>query len=124
VEGACPILEYLRAKNYTLHVISNGFHDITHRKINASGLSKYFETITSADDAGIRKPHPKIFEYALNKANASKESSLLIGDDWIADVKGAQNFGMEVIFFDALNENTTENHLKVVKNLSEIKNWL
>jgi FMN phosphatase YigB (HAD superfamily) len=38
----------------------------------------------------VRKPNPRIFEYSLNQANAEKSESILIGDDWIADVKGAQ----------------------------------
>ena len=38
--------------------------------------------------------------YALNLANAKKEESILIGDDWIADVLGGKNYGLDVIFFD------------------------
>lgn len=124
VEGSVGILEYLVSKNYKIHIVSNGFHEVTHRKIDGSGIRKYVETVTSADDVGVRKPNPKIFEYSLNQANAVKSESILIGDDWIADIKGAQNFGIEVIFFDALLENKTEKGLVTVQKLEEIKNYL
>lgn len=124
IDGTLEILDYLKSKNYHLHVVSNGFHEVTNRKVEKSGLKKYFETITSAEDAHAMKPDERIFEYSLNLANAKKSESIFIGDDWIADVKGAQNFGIDVIFFDALLENRTEDGLKVVQNLEEIKNFL
>lgn len=124
VEGAGYILEYLTSKNYTLHIISNGFKEVTERKCILSGIDKYFQTITSADTVGVRKPRPEIFEYSLNLAGAHRENSILIGDDWIADVVGAQNYGMDVIFFDVLNENREEKGLKVIKHLLQIKEYL
>ncbi|WEK68562.1 MAG: YjjG family noncanonical pyrimidine nucleotidase [Candidatus Chryseobacterium colombiense] len=123
VEGAQYILDYLKAKNYTLHIISNGFKEVTERKCILSGIDAYFQTITSADTVGVRKPRPEIFEYSLSLSDATKENSILIGDDWIADVVGAQNFGMDVIFFDVFNENKGEN-LKTIRYLLEIKNYL
>ena len=123
VEGAIYILDYLKAKNYTLHIISNGFKEVTERKCILSGIDTYFHTITSADTVGVRKPRPEIFEYSLKLAEASKEESILIGDDWIADVIGAQNYGMDVIFFDALKENRQE-ELKIIKHLLQIKEYL
>ena len=105
-------------------MISNGIQAVTERKCLLSGIAKYFNTITSADSVGVRKPNPAIFEYSLKRAEAKKEESILIGDDWIADVVGAQSFGMDVIFFDALNENRTQEGLKFVKYLIEIKNYL
>ena len=124
VEGAEYILDYLKAKDYTLHIISNGFQEVTERKCILSGIDHYFLTITSADSVGIRKPNPEIFEYSLGLTKAQKEESILIGDDWIADVVGAQNFGMDVIFFDVLNENKEVENLKVIKHLLQIKNFL
>jgi putative hydrolase of the HAD superfamily len=124
VEGAEYILEYLKAKNYTLHIISNGFKEVTERKCILSGIDKYFQTITSADSVGVRKPKPEIFEYSLGLSDAKKENSILIGDDWIADVIGAQNFGMDVIFFDVFNENKQEEGLKSIKHLLQIKEYL
>lgn len=118
------ILEYLKEKGYQLHVVSNGFHEVTNRKVEKSGLKKYFETVTSAEDAHAMKPDERIFEYSLNLANAEKSESIFIGDDWVADVKGAQNFGLDIIFFDALKEDKSEEGLKTVQNLEEIKNFL
>lgn len=124
VEGATYILDYLKAKNYTLHIISNGFKEVTERKCILSGIDQYFQTITSADTVGVRKPRPEIFEYSLKLAEASKAESILIGDDWIADVVGAQNFGMDVIFFNVLKETRQEEGLKVIQHLLQIKEFL
>lgn len=124
VEGTEYILEYLKAKQYTLHIISNGFKEVMERKCILSGIAPYFQTITSADSIGVRKPRPEIFEYSLNLAGAAKEECILIGDDWIADIVGAQNFGIDVIFFDVLKENRQEEGLKVIQHLLQIKEYL
>ncbi|AZA87865.1 noncanonical pyrimidine nucleotidase, YjjG family [Chryseobacterium shandongense] len=124
VEGAEYILEYLKARHYTLHIISNGFKEVTERKCILSGIAPYFQTITSADSVGVRKPRPEIFEYSLKLAGAVKEESILIGDDWIADVVGAQNFGIDVIFFDVFKENRQEESLKAIQHLLQIKEYL
>lgn len=124
IDGTIEILDYLKNKNYKLHIISNGFQEVTERKCILSGISKYFETITSADSVGVRKPDSEIFRFSLNLAKAKKEESLLIGDDWTADIKGAQNFGIDVIFFDILDENLKEKNVKTIKKLSEIRCYL
>ncbi|MCY0976294.1 YjjG family noncanonical pyrimidine nucleotidase [Chryseobacterium wangxinyae] len=124
VESAEVILDYLKSKDYTLHIISNGFQEVTERKCILSGIDHYFNTITSADSVGIRKPNPEIFEYSLNLAKAEKDESILIGDDWVADVVGAQNFGIDVIFFNVLNENPDRENLKVIEHLLQIKEYL
>ena len=124
VEGAEYILEYLKNKNYKLHIISNGFQEVTERKCILSEIDHYFQTITSADSVGVRKPNPEIFEYSLSLANASKNESILIGDDWIADIIGAQNFGIDVIFFDVLKENKSAENLKTIQHLLQIKEYL
>lgn len=124
VPGAADLLDYLEAKEYKMHIISNGFQEVTERKCVLSGIADYFETITSADSVGVRKPRPEIFQYSLDLAKAEKNESIMIGDDWIADVKGAQRFGIDVIFFDVYNDDPQEDNLKVIKYLLEIKQYL
>lgn len=124
VEGAFEILEYLSEKKYHLHILSNGFQEVTFRKCELSGIKNYFQTITSADEINIRKPQPEVYEYALKKANAKKEESIMIGDDWIADVEGGKSFGLNVVFFDVFNDNFEAEDVIVIKKLLELKNIL
>ncbi|MGZ5211113.1 MAG: HAD family hydrolase, partial [Kaistella sp.] len=69
-------------------------------------------------------PHPEVYDYALKKAGAAKEESMMIGDDWIADIEGAKSFGLKVIFFDVFNDNYEADEVAVIKKLAEIKNLL
>ncbi len=123
VEGSEEVLEYLKGKGYRLHILSNGFKEVTDRKCDLSGIKPYFETITSADEINIRKPHPEVFEFALKKAGASSDESAMIGDDWIADVEGAIKFNFaKVVFFDVFNDNFAADGVDVIKKLIELKN--
>ena len=124
VDGAFDILEYLHDKGFQLHILSNGFQEVTARKCELSGIQNYFKTITSADEINVRKPKHEIYEYALKKAQAEISESMMIGDDWIADIEGAKSFGMEVVFFDVFNDKYEAEGVKVIKKLSELKEIL
>ena len=124
VDGAFEILEYLHDKGYNLHILSNGFKEVTHKKCELSGIQNYFQTITSADEINIRKPQPEIYDYALKKAKAAPEESMMIGDDWIADVEGGKSFGLQVIYFDVFDDKFEAEDVKVIKKLIELKELL
>jgi len=121
-EGTIEVLDYLKPK-YKLHIITNGFQEVQAVKMKNSGIDKYFRTITNSEMAGVKKPNPKIFEYALSKANVEKQNSIMIGDCIDADVNGALNFGIDAIHF---NENRIEipSHIKQVNHLIELKKYL
>jgi putative hydrolase of the HAD superfamily len=99
--GAEKVLAYLQQK-YQLHIISNGFKETTLTKMDLSGLNRYFTQVIISEDVGVNKPNQKIFEHALQKAAATKEESIMIGDSLEADIRGAQNFGMKAIFFNPM----------------------
>ena len=121
-DGAFEILDYLKSK-YNLHIITNGFAEVQDRKMNNAFLTPYFTTITNSEMAGVKKPNPVIFEYALNLAKASKESSIMIGDSLDADVQGALDVGLDAIYF---GETSIEIHssIKQVNHLLELKKYL
>ena len=121
-DGAIEILDYLKP-NYKLHIITNGFASVQSKKLNNSNIVHYFDTITNSEMAGVKKPHPTIFDFALSLANASKEESLMIGDSYEADIIGAQEAGIEAIFFNEQNIQV-ENAAFQVKHLLDLKNIL
>lgn len=118
-EGAWEILDYLFPK-YKLHIITNGFQTVQAGKLKNSNIEHFFQTITNSEMAGVKKPNPLIFEYALKKANATKSKSIMIGDSLEADIEGAINVGLDAIFFNEFNVSVDEkihqvNHLMLLK---------
>lgn len=97
IEGAVELLEHCRSK-YDLHIITNGFKEIQGLKMAAGGLSPYFKYVINSEDCGARKPDRVIFDYAMNLTGAGPEESLMIGDDWEADILGARNFGIDQVY--------------------------
>ena len=99
VPGTMELLDYLKPK-YHLHLITNGFQEVQHTKLSGSGLEPYFETLTVSEEVGVKKPNPEIFLYALRKANATAQESIVIGDEMAVDIDGARAVGIDQIFFN------------------------
>ncbi|MGR7813470.1 YjjG family noncanonical pyrimidine nucleotidase [Lacinutrix undariae] len=121
-ENTMAVLEYLKPK-YKLHIITNGFKEAQQKKLERSNISNYFETVTNSEMAGVKKPNPLIFEYALNAANASVEESIMIGDNYEADIIGALDYGIDAVFFN-YHKHDFDPHITVVDDLIELKNHL
>ena len=98
-EGTIEILEILKS-GFELHIVTNGFDDAQYNKLQYSGLSPYFKTVTTSEAAGSKKPEPEYFDFALQKAKATKENALIIGDGLRTDVAGAIRSGLDVIWFN------------------------
>ena len=119
VPGTMELLDYLKPK-YHLHLITNGFQEIQHIKLSGSGMEPYFETLTVSEEVGVKKPNPEIFHYALNKAHANAEESLMIGDEMAVDIDGARAAGIDTVFFNQKGENVEGERTFEVRRLEEI----
>jgi putative hydrolase of the HAD superfamily len=115
------ILDYLQARGYTLHLITNGFEKTQWSKINNSGLSKYFTHMITSEASNSLKPKKEIFEYALNKAGATLPESIMLGDNLDADIQGAINAGMDCIFVNHLKAGTDIKPTYIIHHLKELE---
>lgn len=120
--GTLDILDYLSNK-YRLHIITNGFEQVQHLKLRNSGIQDYFQSVTTSEDVGLKKPNPAVFNFALKKAEASAQTSMMIGDSFEADILGAQKVGMHTLFFNYRREKVQASYTSV-NELLEIKRYL
>lgn len=118
IDGAIEVLDYLKDK-YTLHIITNGFNDVSLKKLSLSHIDKYFQAVITSEKAGFKKPDSRIFEYALTQAKAQKNESIMIGDNLIADIQGATQAGLQVIHYNYTKEEVPPT-LKSIQQLTEI----
>lgn len=113
------ILAELKDLGFKMHIITNGFSEVQHIKIANCGLRDYFQEIICSEAIGKNKPDPEIFQFALKLAKASAENSIMIGDDYYADISGANQIGMQAILFK--NDNAGNySYENTIGNLNEL----
>lgn len=100
VEGAHELLDYLRAKGYRLHILSNGSRTGRMSKLEAIGVTDYFVQVVTSDDCGTSKPDVRFFRYALTKAGCEADGCIMIGDNYDTDIAGAHEAGLDTILFN------------------------
>jgi len=122
IEGTIPILQYLKTK-YELHIITNGFQEVQNLKLINSNIDGFFNTITNSEMAGVKKPHQKIFQLAINKARTDFSSSIMIGDNLEADIQGSLDVGMDAILFN-YHKISVPNGIISVDKLNQLKDFL
>lgn len=121
-DGCIDLLIYLKSK-YVLHIITNGFSEIQAAKLKNAKISHFFDCVITSESVLVKKPNPKIFFYALKKANAFTYNSIMIGDNLEADIYGAKNVGMRTIYCNFTN-NSLKKKITTVTLLSQIKQYL
>lgn len=115
------ILDYLTAKGYQLHLITNGFEQTQWKKLNNSGLEKYFVEVITSEGSNSVKPNREIFDYALLKTGANLHTSIMLGDNPEADILGAINAGMDSVFVNHHHATIDYKPTYTVNHLSELE---
>lgn len=125
IPGARQLLEYLVAKGYDVNTLSNGFQGTQQQKLISGGLSDLIHRNVLSDDCGITKPQRGIFDYALEQCGAEAATTVMIGDNPDADIKGAHDAGWRTIYFNIRDLDPIEGTADaVVTSLDEIQQIL
>lgn len=89
-------------KDLGLHVgiITDSDNDYIEAHLKALGIYDLFDSITTSEDAGYYKPHPRPFQLALEKAGVEASEALYVGDNPAKDCVGAKSVGMMNVLLD------------------------
>jgi len=118
--NAMETLESLKKEGYSMHIITNGFPEVQHIKLENSGIAAYFSTILCSEDVGFSKPNGEIFAEALRRSGCTSRNAVMIGDDIKADIMGSLNAGWHAIHFDPERKFKKERNVKRIRSLEEL----
>ncbi len=98
-DDAHPTLSRLLEEGYRLGLISNASDALdVHQLVDKAALRNYFEQILISAEVGIRKPHPRIFQLALDFFHVQPAEAVMVGDTLGADILGANQIGIRSIW--------------------------
>lgn len=78
--------------------VTNGFSDVVHGRLAASGTRDLFAGVVVADEVGLPKPHPAMFTTALDLVGVGPDQVAMIGDNHHADIEGARDVGLDTVW--------------------------
>ena len=93
------LLDSLRRRGLKLGLVSNAFDPgwLLHRDLDRMGLGERLDFAVFSSEVGVRKPHPAIFERALDALGVDPARALFVGDRLYEDVRGAAEAGMRTV---------------------------
>jgi HAD superfamily hydrolase (TIGR01549 family) len=111
-EDALPVLDELRGADLRIGLVSNGVRDlkefVVHHRLDV-------DAVVGSRAHGRVKPHPTIFQAALELLGVEAPHAVMVGDSLDEDVEGARALGMRAILIDR-----EERHPEVEERLTDL----
>lgn len=98
--GSRELLTALRERGCKLGLVTNGFAETHHDKIDRLGLRDLIDAFFLADEVGMVKPDPELFRHACRVLGSTPERAAMVGDRYGRDVVGAHEAGLFTVLLD------------------------
>lgn len=99
-DGAEHLLLALQGLSIPIAFITNGFTQLQRDKQKKLGLSRFSQIMVVSEECGVAKPHPKIFQTALELVKSHPSRTLMVGDSLTSDGQGAKNVQMPFCWYN------------------------
>ena len=116
VAGATALLREIR-KHASVVVVSNNLLVEQQEKLRDCGLDCHVDVLVVSEEVGVSKPHPRIFEVALERAGCRPDEAVMVGDSWPNDVEGARRCGIRPIWFSRTEVPPPDPSVEVLRSL-------
>ena len=121
-DDAYPALTELERRGLTIGAVSNWVWNLP-ELLHALDLVRHFDFIAASARIGYEKPHPRIFEWALDKAGVEPGSVIHVGDHVDADVEGARAVGIGAVLIDRAGRYASDevpDGVPIIRSLEEL----
>jgi len=107
-EESFQVLDELK-KKYKLLLLTNGSPDLQNTKLTITPeLVPYFDQIVISGAFGRGKPDPSIFLHALSLMGLEKDEVIMVGDNLMTDILGANRAGIKSVWINRHNKERNE----------------
>ena len=97
-DGAAELLHSLRSCGCGVWLLSNAQAIFTRRELKQLRLDGLFDGVYLSSDYGCKKPDRRFFEMLLKEQGIAPESAIMIGNDGVCDIEGAQAVGLSTLY--------------------------
>lgn len=98
-DDVASVLDYLKSRDLKLAIVSNWDSRLP-ALCDQLGITSFFQTVVVSSLVGYEKPHPAIFQIALERTQLSPKQVLYIGDDPFLDYQAAQKLDIHALHLD------------------------
>lgn len=96
--GAAELLRGLRELGCGVWLLSNAQGIFTRQELEELGLDGLFDGVYLSSDYGVKKPDPRFFRALLQERGIPAGSAVMVGNDGVCDIAGAQAVGMSTVY--------------------------
>lgn len=100
-DGVFELLDLLKQKKKKIYLLSNAQRIFTLYEMKLLGIDKYFDVIYFSSDHYVCKPDTKFYDKLLKEFNINIKNSIMIGNDFIADIEGSNDIGLDSLYIDS-----------------------
>lgn len=105
IPGAELVLQRLQEKGHRLYGVTNGVAATQKRRMEDSGLNRFFLRVFVSEEVGFQKPDPRFFDFAAqNIPGFSREQALIVGDSLTSDIQGGNLSGIDTCWYQPSGE--------------------
>lgn len=123
-EGAAELLARLGKAGKKVYLLSNAQRVFTEPEMRMLGIYDQFDGILYSSDAGVKKPFFYFYDELFQKYGLKKEESVMIGNEYQADISGAENYGIDSMYVFTAQSGAEPAHLpdccRKIKNIGEV----
>lgn len=108
VPGAGELASAIKQSGVGFVVVTNNLIEEQRQKLAHCGLAPYVDHLVTSEETGFAKPHRGIFDAALQRAGASPDDAVMLGDSWDVDVVGALAAGIRPVWLNRFRAPLTD----------------
>ena len=113
------VMRRLREMGLGVYAVSNWDVELV-KVLGNLGWLGYFDAVIASAAVGVEKPERGIFEEALRASGAERERAVMVGNDPVADVRGAARAGIDAVLVDRDGGTDAPEAVRVVRDLSAL----